>query len=110
MILWVLHLSSAISITDLQGYMGEITPMSQKELRNRLFCMTLAGWVGNYSYENKVYWYSKSPDDPISKYSFVSGALDPSGRKLIASGAIMKELVTPRHVLKHIATLKGVSR
>lgn len=106
-ILWVLHLSTAVSITSLGDLLSTILPINQKELRNKLFCMSLVGWVGTYTYENKTYWYSKSLNDPLSKYSFQTGVADPARGKAEVARAISDELKTPRHVTKHVASLKS---
>lgn len=106
-ILWVLHLSNAISITDLHRYLDLIYPIALKDLKNKLFCMSLARWVGNYTYENKTFWYSISGADPISKYSFNTGVISDTGRrKSEVTSAITRELKAPRHVREHVSNLK----
>lgn len=108
-ILWILHLSNAISITELAEYTEYLTQASLKDIRNRLFCMQLAGWVRQYTYSNKTYWYSTSKHDPFSRYSFIPGVVrDTSRRKAEVAAAIQTALKIPRHVREHVAASKVV--
>ncbi len=108
LILWILYLAQAIPITDLIDYISDLAGISQRELRNKLYCMQLAGWVDKYAYENKVYWYATSNLDPISRYSFIDGVVrDTARRKAEVVTAINAELRVPRHVRAHVAAIKG---
>lgn len=110
MILWILHLSQGISITEILRYIHGIVDLTFNDLKNKLYCMKLAGWVSTYTYENKTYWFSTSELDPISKYSFIPGAVrDTARRKMDVSIAIQKELKVPRHVREYVAAQKGAA-
>jgi hypothetical protein len=110
-ILWVLHLSQAIAIRELYDYTSKLIPLEENELKNKLFCMQLAGWVEKYSYGNKTYWYSVSEYDPISSYSFKAGAVNrPSERKLTVTTAIYNEINLPKHVRSYVASAKIEAR
>jgi hypothetical protein len=98
-VLWVLYLAQAIPITELISYMTELSGMEQWELRNKLYCMQLAGWVGTYSYENKVYWFSTADSDPFSRYAFKPGVeRDTARRKAAVVASIKDNLKVPKHV------------
>ena len=101
-ILWILHLAQAIAITELGEYAEELYHIPSKNLKNKLYCMKLAGWVDEYTYDSKTHWYSTSQNDPFTKYSFKEGVVvnDPP-RRTAEAGA---DLVSSLKVLKHVRT------
>lgn len=104
-ILWSLHISTALSISDLTACVHLRDPnASQNDVKNKLFCMQLAGWVKSYTYENKTYWYNTHDADPFSRYSFkpntAQGDKDTTRRKSDVTLALRKSLKIPRHVLE----------
>jgi hypothetical protein len=106
-ILWVLHLLQAIAISELCEYVDQLTSITLNDLKNKLFCMKLAGWVDNYTYGNKTFWYSISDNDPVSRYSFNSGVVNrPSERKIEVSAAIYSKIMVPKHVRTYVAAAK----
>jgi hypothetical protein len=110
-ILWILHLSQAMPITQLLEYANALYPVTQKELKNRLYCMKLAGWVAKFRYGNVDFWCSTSTQDPISRYSFIPTATvrDTSRRKQQVVAAISSDLHLSRLVREEAATRKGVA-
>ncbi|RVQ68764.1 hypothetical protein EKN06_00575 [Croceicoccus ponticola] len=109
LILWLLHLSHAMTITQLLSYTQAIRPaMTQKDLRNALFCMKLAGWVTKFRHLNCDYWCSTAMADPFSRYSFKEGVeRDPIRRKADVADAIAKELKLSRQVRERVQEKKG---
>lgn len=106
-ILWILHMSAAISITDLLKYADEIFSIPQADVKNKLYCMKMCGWIGKYRYSGKDYWFSRSISDPISKYRFVTGTDNNIGlRKPEVASKLTKDLGTPRHVREYVAAQK----
>lgn len=110
LILWVLHLSHAMTMTDLLEYAQALRPaITPRELKNKLFCMKLAGWVSKFRHVNTDYWCSTSTHDPFSRYSFVAGAVrDTFRRKLEVTVAISREMGLSRQVLTRVLEKKGV--
>jgi hypothetical protein len=109
-ILWVLHLSRAISITEIEEYINDIGhQISRKQLKNKLYCLKLAGWAGSYTYSNKTYWHPRVDIDPISRYSYRPGTSgrDTTRRKLAATTEIRHDLSVPNHVSRHIISVIG---
>jgi hypothetical protein len=106
-ILWVLYLGTAIPITDLFNYMESLLGMEQREVRNKLYCMKLAGWVEKYPYDNKVYWFATSNEDPFSRYAFQPGVVrDTTRRKTDVVARITADLKVPKHVREHVDLVK----
>lgn len=106
--LWILHISAAIPINDLAEYALEIGGISLPDLKNKLYCMKLCGWVNKYRYSGRDYWFSLYPNDPITKYRFVPGVEnDVLRRKAQAARAVAAELRVPRHVKEYVAAQKG---
>lgn len=110
LILWVLHLANAMTITQLLHYVQGLWPgITQKELRNMLFCMKLAGWVAKFRYINSDYWCATGSHDPLSRYSFKPGVeRDTARRKAAVATAIARELKLSRQVLERVLEKKGV--
>jgi len=110
-ILWILHLSHSIAISDLTEYANKFTDIAQKDVRNRLFCMQLAGWVDCYTYINKTYWYSLGSADPFPQYRFIADVAvrDPLRRKAEVAQSLQTALKVPKHVRDHVADKKAAS-
>ncbi len=107
LILWVLHLSQALSFTELTEVVNQLIPMDQHDVKNKLYCMKLVGWVNEYPYDNKVHWYAVSRDDPFSRYRFLTGgAFDTARRKLEVVNELGKEFKLDPHVRQHVAQSK----
>ena len=110
-ILWILHICSAMPVSELHSFRQSLFAenIEQREIKNKLYCMKLAGWVSSYSYENKEYWYTKSIEDPF-RYRFRQGvnANDSTRRKVEAMAAAKSALKVPKHVLRIVADAKSV--
>ena len=105
-LLWIIHIAKAIGILDLHKYLqGLGNEISQKEVKNKLYCMKIAGWIDKYTYSNKAYWHPLIPHDPFARYSFKLGVADRDTlrRKLEATEAVRRDLRPPQHVLRHVA-------
>lgn len=109
-ILWLLHICTSLSITELRKYYVDVfsVEIGQDELKNRLYCMKLAGWVDDYSYINKGYWFSVHEADPFSKYRYKPGVAETVTitRKLAISAEVKADLKHPRQVFKHVMSNK----
>ncbi|MGO6673543.1 retron St85 family effector protein [Rhizobium leguminosarum] len=113
LILWILHISRAISLMEIENYTTSLgINISRRDIKNKLYCMKIAGWVDTYTYINKTYWYAKTDIDPISRYSYINTAKerDPVRHKLAATTAIQKDLQIPTHVARHVSTVVGAGR
>jgi hypothetical protein len=107
-ILWIVYLSTAVSITQIVDYYSNtFGNISMSDMRNKLFCMKLAGWVSTYTYVNKTYWYANYDIDPFSRYAFLSHLpakdRDSARRKSDVVTAIRGELKIPKHVRELVA-------
>lgn len=103
-ILWLTHLSSAISPTLLYDYVRKVHPsLSDGEIRNLLYCMKVVGWIGQVSYGGKDYFYCQQDSDPF-EYAFNAGVsvTDSSRRKLNVSKFIRAEEELPRAVYQRV--------
>jgi hypothetical protein len=111
-ILWIIHLSRAISITEIASYTAALGyNYSQKDIKNKLYSMKLAGWIDRYSYSNKGYWHPITAQDPFARYSFkhATADRDSARRKLEVIEAIRRDLRPPSHVLKYAVAAMGVA-
>jgi len=109
-ILWVLHLSQAIAIVDLHEFVSTLAIISIKDLKDKLFCMKLVGWVDVHPYGGKDYWYSISDNYPFSRYSFNAGVVRrPSERKIEVSKEIYAKIKVPRALRARVVAIKGAS-
>jgi hypothetical protein len=87
-IYWVVFLAFAISPTLLQECVQALVPgITIREIRNRLFCMQLAGWIGRKAHGARDYYFTLHDAD-VFEYAFTAGALDhDSGRRKVAVAA-----------------------
>lgn len=117
-ILWILHLSRAISITSIVAIIKSLealgvydfwgkTNISVDSVKNKLFCMKIAGWVDKYAYDSKIYWFLTRDKDPFSRYSFSRGVVenDPIRRKALVTSGLVTELALPKHVRRHVTDI-----
>ncbi|UVC08734.1 hypothetical protein IHQ71_27015 [Rhizobium sp. TH2] len=102
---WVIHLSKAISISEIETYLNDMgEPIDRKNLKNKLYCLKVVGWIDKYSYGNKEYWHPLVDADPISRYVYVKAAKErnTARRKLEVLADIRKDLKTRTHVAKYV--------
>ena len=102
---WILNLSQALATSELHSYATSLgIETDLKDVKNKLFCMKMAGWVDTYAYSNKTYWYTLRSQDPFARYSFKDGVQerDTVRRKAAVTTAIHKELDVPRHVREYV--------
>ncbi|MCJ9754470.1 retron St85 family effector protein [Neorhizobium sp. BETTINA12A] len=107
-ILWVIHLSRAIGISELHRYLLDMgNNIAQKEVKNKLYCMKIAGWIDKYTYSNKAYWHPLTEQDPFARYSYKAQTADRDTvrRKLEVTEAVKRDLRPPTHVLRHVASV-----
>jgi hypothetical protein len=84
-IYWIVYLAFAISPTLLQNCVQGLLPnISLREIRNRLFCMQLAGWIGHRAYGARDYYFVLHDVD-VFEYAFRPDVGDhDSGRRKVA--------------------------
>jgi hypothetical protein len=77
--------------------------VSEETIRNFMFCMRVAGWIGELPYGHRVYFYPKVDVDPF-KYAFVSTASqnDPIRWARDVADEVNKEARRPNAVLRKI--------
>jgi hypothetical protein len=101
-IYWIIYLSLAISVSDLYACAILLMPkIGIPEIRNKLYCMELAGWISRTSYSGKDYFFVLHEHDPFD-YAFRSTVSDRDStrRKFIVAEALSKESTVPSHVRK----------
>lgn len=104
---WILYLSQAMSVAELNSYLVACGFSDDTtDVKNKLFCMKMIGWIGRYTYANKTYWFANFSQDPFSRYSFVDGVKerDTARRKASVVQAVKKDLKIPKHVRDHVVT------
>lgn len=106
---WVVYLSVAVSLGVLFQYLSRIYPQLEiSDLRNRLYCLELAGWISKISYSGKDYYFALSDDDPFD-YSFKSNVRqkDTLRRKTIVAASMKKIEMPPTHVRTTVLRRRG---
>jgi hypothetical protein len=100
-IYWIIHLCLAVSAPILNEYVRLCVPGTTNEIiRNKLYCMKLAGWVATISYAAGDYIWALHDDDPF-EYELKSGVIDRSSsmrRKLLVQAALRKAERLPSFV------------
>lgn len=100
LIYWIIYLSLAIASNDLYSCTQMLRPeIKPEEIRNKLYCMELAGWINRTSYSGKDYFFVLHERDPFG-YAFRAAASDRDSarRKFLVAEAISKKQDVPRHV------------
>lgn len=104
---WIIYLALAIPVTELENIAAMLIPdISLADIRNRLYCMQLAGWTGRIPYSNKDYLYVRYDADPFD-YAFRAGVADKDSirRKFLAAQSVQdKDL--PKHVKAEALALR----
>lgn len=99
-IYWIIHLSLAVSLTTLYDYVRLIAPNTSDEtVRNKLFCMQLAGWIERYRYSNKDFVWARHDSEPLD-YEFHSHVTERSSlrRNLKVKTALRRAESLPPYV------------
>lgn len=81
-IYWIIYVAFAISPTLLSECVQAVIPgITNKEIRNRIFCMQLAGWIDRRAHGARDYYYTLYDKD-VFEYAFNAEVVDKdSGRR-----------------------------
>jgi hypothetical protein len=107
-IYWIIHLCLAVSTTQLRGYVQLILPDTSEELiKNKLYCMQLAGWIERRSYSNKDYLWALHDSDPFD-YDFKPGVTERVSirRNLIVKSALRDAEPLPLHIRREASSAR----
>jgi hypothetical protein len=99
-IYWVIYLSLAISFAPLANILQILLPtIEHREIRNKIYCMKLAGWIDEFPYSGKSYYFTNGDADPF-QYSFKENVVDRDSarRKTDVTIALTKLENAPKHV------------
>jgi hypothetical protein len=110
-IYWVTYLFVAISTNDLYSTVQELIPGAERrEIRNKMYCMQLAGWISSEAYSGKEYFFVCHDIDPFI-YSFKDDVAerDSVRRKLGVATALKKIETVPKHVGRVARGRRGLS-
>lgn len=102
LIYWVIYISFVISPSILYDYIKIInTNLTDQEIRNKVYCMELAGWIQRAHYSGKDYFFVRHEGDPFD-YSFKEGvsANDSVRRKMDLRTSLGKAETIPEYVKK----------
>jgi hypothetical protein len=107
-IYWIVHLCLAVTPSTLYQYVRSIfIEATDEEIRNKLYCMQLAGWIARYTYSNRDYIYALHDDDPF-EYTFKPGVADRISirRKLAVTTALQQAETLPSHIRSRAAAAR----
>lgn len=100
-IYWIIHLCLAVSRPMLNEYVRLCVPgTSDETVRNKLYCMKLAGWVETLSYNTDDYVWALHDEDPF-EYELKAGVADRTSsmrRKLLVQTALRKAERLPAYI------------
>lgn len=99
-IYWIIYLAMAIPLASIVQFAQELFPsIQQRHVKNLIYCMRVAGWIGTETYSGKTYFFVKFDKDPFD-YAFKEGVADTDSarRKLAVSEALKRAEAVPRHV------------
>ena len=105
---WIIYLSIAITPKILYDSVKLIFPeSSDKDIRNKVYCLELAKWIQRYSYSDKDYFFTLFDSEPFF-YSYKYGVDETSTvrRKLAVQAGLKKVESIPRFVLRLAATAR----
>lgn len=109
-IYWIVHTCLAISPAVLYDYVRETHgEISDSEIKNKMYCLILAGWVTKFDYASKDYYCARHNADPFIKYGFKAGVtdIDSPRRKMSVSKDHRKNVEDlPRYVRKKAADVR----
>jgi hypothetical protein len=72
---WIIYILVAVSTTTLYKSVIALLPSArQHDIKNKLYCMQLVGWIKKIPYSGKDYYSTTIDEDPFN-YSFRSGPL-----------------------------------
>jgi hypothetical protein len=111
-IYWVVYVSFAVSTGALERYVRLLIPAaSEKETRNKIFCMQIAGWIEKIAYSGKDYYCTKYDEDPFH-YAFKKGVAntDSFRRKMDLRLALEAAEALPKHVRNKATEIRDVMR
>ncbi|NRD88515.1 hypothetical protein C8024_02110 [Sphingopyxis sp. BSNA05] len=70
-LLWLISICKAIPPEPLNEAIRIVNPgLSDNDIRDKLFCLRLAGWIGKVSYSNKDYYFQLRGQSPY-EYAFL---------------------------------------
>jgi len=101
-IYWTIYIAFAISSHNLVTLVTSLLPDAEKdEIKNKLYCLRLAGWIDSEAYSGKEYFFTSWDRDPYA-YSFAAGTADRDSvrRKAIVTSALAKFENAPPHIRK----------
>jgi hypothetical protein len=109
-IYWVVHLCLAVSTTTLNDYVRLCAPgTSDQIIRNKLYCMKLAGWIAVHSYNTEDYVWALHDEDPF-EYEFKQGVIDRADsrrRKMLVQAALRKAEHLPAYIVREASKPRG---
>jgi hypothetical protein len=76
-----------------------LSGFSRKEIRNKIYCLQIAGWVSSEAYSGKDYFFVNYDIDPII-YTFKDGVVEKDSvrRKADIAVALTKLENAPKHI------------
>jgi hypothetical protein len=99
-IYWLIYILLAAPFQTIIEHLSAFNlGLTQQELRQKLYCMTLAGWIGKTRYSNKEYYYVLFDIDPFD-YAFRDKAQsrDTPRRKFLLAEELTRTGLLPEHV------------
>jgi hypothetical protein len=108
-IYWRIFLALAISFENLLNCVNYLLPnVARSDLRNKLYCMQLAGWIDRELYSGKDYFFT-CYDIDLLEYAYKDGVADRDNarRKLEVTTALGNLENAPRHVRKTASARRG---
>jgi hypothetical protein len=85
--------------------------MAQTELKNKLYCLRIIGWIDKEPYSNKEYFFALGEEDPLiykfPKHVKIQDAIERS--KAVRADIDSVEKI-PKHIVKTVAQRRADAR
>jgi hypothetical protein len=111
-IIWILNIFQAIPSEPLYEAVKIIHPNeTDQTIRNKIFCLRIAGWIDKFPYSNKIYYYNKQNEDPF-QYAFLpnSRVRDVAAAKLTIASGFKRDARIPNAVQSRLLELRPGGR
>jgi hypothetical protein len=110
-IYWITFLCLAARPTNLHKYVTSLFPdATDAEIRNKIYCMELAGWIKRLSYSGHDYFYTLYGTDPFDyRFKPEVGNRDTIRRRMTVTLALQKEQSIPKYIKKVATDVRGAA-
>lgn len=107
MIIWIVYLAIAIKQTEIKNYLELLgNDVSESDLKKRLLCLRVAGWIKKFTYSNAEYYAVLHDIDPFD-YAYIAGSdHNTTNWKTMVGAQLQKDLGSKKRVRQQALHLR----